>query len=426
MTFRLRTLLTCAALPLLMLAALARAADPAAPAAVLPPATLDDPAPPPVAAPESKRESESSFWDSLPFVERLRSRNAEAAAPKPAAQAPAEAVPSTPTSAAAAPAAAPAPAPAGAVASADDCFWEGIPLLSRLCAKAAPAAVREAAPTAGPNKAEGESFWDHIPVLSRWFGKRDGEPAKPGVVPPVVPAAAAPASRAGYVGSSAPFRAGIGTCVRSGTWTPGSEEPECAAPAALTAADPSGVNLPPPPEEAATPAPRMEKPEPAQVKRLEPSPVREERSLEAEAKASASPSPKAGQEPADQTINLSSDALFALSSAKVKPQARGQLDAVAAKLMTLDYAEIKVLGHADASGAKARNFALSKRRAEAVLAYLKEHGVNPGKIQAQGMGSGKPANTERDCSALPRQEKIACYAPDRRVEIVVVAARPAQ
>ena len=51
-----------------------------------------------------------------------------------------------------------------------------------------------------------------------------------------------------------------------------------------------------------------------------------------------------------------------------------------------------------------------------------EHAVNGERIQAEGMGSSMPMVIERDCARLPREQKVACYQPDRRVDIEVTGA----
>jgi len=70
------------------------------------------------------------------------------------------------------------------------------------------------------------------------------------------------------------------------------------------------------------------------------------------------------------------------------------------------------------------NERLSKRRAESVKQYLVAHGIDAKRIRTEGKGGAQPLPKTRDCDALPRMEKIICYAPDRRVEIEVVGGKP--
>jgi OOP family OmpA-OmpF porin len=70
------------------------------------------------------------------------------------------------------------------------------------------------------------------------------------------------------------------------------------------------------------------------------------------------------------------------------------------------------------------NERLSKQRAEAVKKYLVSKGISAKRIRTAGKGGAEPLPKTRDCDALPRMEKIICYAPDRRVEIEVIGGKP--
>jgi outer membrane protein OmpA-like peptidoglycan-associated protein len=63
-----------------------------------------------------------------------------------------------------------------------------------------------------------------------------------------------------------------------------------------------------------------------------------------------------------------------------------------------------VEGHTDARGADDYNVALSERRANAVVHYLSEKGVNPSKLQAQGFGKMKPRTSDPFDAANRRVE----------------------
>jgi OOP family OmpA-OmpF porin len=166
---------------------------------------------------------------------------------------------------------------------------------------------------------------------------------------------------------------------------------------------------------------------PIVVQPLKPQPIKEERVLEPDTAAIPPPTtavpPMPGKQAkrAKEVITLSSDALFALSSYELKHGARERLDALVAKVKDMEYQTIKVTGHTDPTGSKASNERLSIQRAEAVKQYLVEKGLDAAKIEVQGVGSANPVVVEQDCAALPRPQKIACYQPDRRVEIEVAA-----
>jgi OOP family OmpA-OmpF porin len=85
---------------------------------------------------------------------------------------------------------------------------------------------------------------------------------------------------------------------------------------------------------------------------------------------------------------------------------------------------VQNLGHSDPTGPSSMNEKLSKRRADAVKQYLVSKGIDAKRIQTAGKGGAQPLPKTRDCDALPRMEKIICYAPDRRVDIEVVGGKP--
>ncbi len=105
---------------------------------------------------------------------------------------------------------------------------------------------------------------------------------------------------------------------------------------------------------------------------------------------------------------------FEFDSAALTGRARRDLDDVAAALNDprLAFARVTLEGHTDATGSPGYNLRLSRRRAEAVVAYLVRRGVAGGRLRAAGFGEDR---------LLP------AYAPNddrqRRVEIVRSFAR---
>lgn len=67
------------------------------------------------------------------------------------------------------------------------------------------------------------------------------------------------------------------------------------------------------------------------------------------------------------------------------------VDALAAAMMRCPALKIEISGHTDASGAREANESLSKRRAQAVLDYLANAGVDPLKLTAVGHGGARPS-----------------------------------
>jgi OmpA-OmpF porin, OOP family len=171
-------------------------------------------------------------------------------------------------------------------------------------------------------------------------------------------------------------------CYRYGFWTPSMATIEC---------DPDLVPKPPPPAPAA-PAP-----------------------VTAPAPAPAAP-PAAGV----QKITLASKALFDFDKAVLKPEGKAAIDSeILSKLAQVTKLElVLVTGHTDPIGTQQYNQKLSERRADAVRDYLVSKGVPKDKIETLGMGKTQPI-PGLVCNQKSLAEKIACYAPDRRVEVEV-------
>lgn len=113
-------------------------------------------------------------------------------------------------------------------------------------------------------------------------------------------------------------------------------------------------------------------------------------------------------------LNLGSDRIeFEYDQADLRPEERELLARIAGVLIaTADqgYA-IQVFGHTDDVGSEDYNQALSERRAEAVMNYLVEAGVDPDILTMQGMGKAMP---------LVAETTDAARARNRRVEIAII------
>jgi OOP family OmpA-OmpF porin len=143
-------------------------------------------------------------------------------------------------------------------------------------------------------------------------------------------------------------------------------------------------------------APKVEAPRPAEA-----------------AKAPAAPTSK---------VVLAGDALFKLNKSGIRDlskEGKQRLDEVADRIKALGEVEqIKIVGHADATGRAEANRKLSEARARSVKAYLVAKGVKPSVIITSGMGDTQPV-VQCDM-ALPRDKLAECLAPNRRVEIEVI------
>jgi outer membrane protein OmpA-like peptidoglycan-associated protein len=249
------------------------------------------------------------------------------------------------------------------------------------------------------------------------FGRSKTEPAPaPALAQAPAPAVTAPPGRTGAQGERSTFAYDrpskvirttvVGDCVKTGFW----DTTRWGTGSCPGAAPTEPVAVAPP-----APAPRVIEPEPVQVQPLKPEPVEEPRALTPEPQPVAAPPPP----PPVKTTTLSADTLFALNSFQLRPTAKAKLDEFAAELDQFDYSRIHITGHTDPTGGAQLNERLSRQRAEAVKRYLVTKGLPASKIVAEGVGSSMPMVTDKDCSKLPRGQMVACFQPDRRVDIQV-------
>jgi len=107
---------------------------------------------------------------------------------------------------------------------------------------------------------------------------------------------------------------------------------------------------------------------------------------------------------------------FRVNSAVLSPEAKQQLDEFAAKAATSKMYTIEVAGHTDSTGSEAKNFRLSRARAEAVVQYLAVNHKLPLRRFVTPMGYGK---TE----AVADNSTVSGRAQNRRVEVKMLMNR---
>ena len=103
------------------------------------------------------------------------------------------------------------------------------------------------------------------------------------------------------------------------------------------------------------------------------------------------------------------DVHFKLGSAQLPEGLKRQLDVFAQALSNrpADAAQIKITGHADASGTPQINAILSGERAVAVKAYLTSKGVNASLMQTEGLGAQKPADAGNPYAPVNRRVELS-------------------
>jgi outer membrane protein OmpA-like peptidoglycan-associated protein len=109
-------------------------------------------------------------------------------------------------------------------------------------------------------------------------------------------------------------------------------------------------------------------------------------------------------------LELSEKIMFAWDKADIEEVSLPLLDEVAQALKDNRGFRVQMEGHTDSTGPQEHNQKLSEQRAEAVLAYLRNHGIASDRLSYKGFGSTEPTDT--NATALGREN-------NRRVDFVI-------
>lgn len=242
----------------------------------------------------------------------------------------------------------------------------------------------------------------------------------PYLTPAPAPAPAVPAAKPAEPAKPAEAKAPAPAAKPAEAGKPAEAKPAAAAPAPApaAAAAPAPAPAPAPAAPAAKPA-EPAKPA-APVAAAAPAPAAVVAPVPAPAAVAApAPAPAA----AANKVILAGDALFKSGKSGIKdlsPEGKARLDEVVAKLKGMgEIEQIKVVGHADPTGKAAANQKLSEARARSIKSYLVAKGIKPGVIMSSGVGD---TQTVVQCDkSLPSAQLKECHAPNRRVEIEIIA-----
>jgi outer membrane protein OmpA-like peptidoglycan-associated protein len=102
---------------------------------------------------------------------------------------------------------------------------------------------------------------------------------------------------------------------------------------------------------------------------------------------------------------------FKTGSAELTPDSKRALDEALTALKEHPDWTIRVEGFTDNQGSKEANLKLSSERAEAVVNWLAEHGIDRSRLSAQGYGDARPVASNSMAEGR---------AKNRRVELVRV------
>ena len=118
----------------------------------------------------------------------------------------------------------------------------------------------------------------------------------------------------------------------------------------------------------------------------------------------------------DFVINVGDRVYFDFDQAQIRADAEPVLAGQARWLDSYPDVRVRIEGNADERGTREYNFALGARRADAVKAFLMDHGVNAGRISTISYGKEQPIDPGHDEQA---------WAKNRNAHTAIVSgARP--
>lgn len=122
-------------------------------------------------------------------------------------------------------------------------------------------------------------------------------------------------------------------------------------------------------------------------------------------------------------LAFSVSVLFAPDTADLAPEATAILDQVSLQLSDAVDGAILLTGHSDPVESSAARDDLSQARALAVANYLANAGIPADHIDVRSAGSTTSATDAADCRDQEGLALAACLAPDRAVDVEVVAIK---
>lgn len=144
----------------------------------------------------------------------------------------------------------------------------------------------------------------------------------------------------------------------------------------------------------------------------------------------AMPPPPPPPPPAARNFELKADGTFAFAKADLTPTGRARIDSTLQELKSsgIRLRTISIVGHTDPIGSLDYNQRLSLARANSVRDYLVAQGVPANIITTEGRNFSELKITEAQCreqgKAKNRTALIACFEPNRRVEIRAAGEQP--
>jgi len=126
-------------------------------------------------------------------------------------------------------------------------------------------------------------------------------------------------------------------------------------------------------------------------------------------------------------VTFASGLLFDFDSDRLRAESKKNLDNLASSLSNFGDSKLLLVGHTDSQGSDEYNLDLSRRRADAVAAYLESRSVSAARVQTSGRGETEPvASNDTDPGRQQnRRVEAAIYASDKmKSDAKALAGKP--
>src|SRR3954471_10635877 len=126
-------------------------------------------------------------------------------------------------------------------------------------------------------------------------------------------------------------------------------------------------------------------------------------------------------------VTFESGLLFDFDADRLRSESKKNLDNLAASLANFGDSKLLLVGHTDAQGSDEYNLDLSRRRANAVAAYLESRGVSAARVQTSGRGENEAiASNDTDAGRQQnRRVEAAIYASEKmKADAKALAGKP--
>jgi outer membrane protein OmpA-like peptidoglycan-associated protein len=97
---------------------------------------------------------------------------------------------------------------------------------------------------------------------------------------------------------------------------------------------------------------------------------------------------------------------FDFDKATLKPESFPELNRIVTLMKEKTGMQIEIAGHTDATGPEQYNLGLSERRAKSVIQYLKEKGIETGRLTVLYFGETKPADTNATKEGRKKNRRV--------------------